>query len=428
MRFAFVTDQLPRPGLAGHLAFNHAVVAWLRGAGHEVVVLLVRPRLRLPVERYDLAPVMGPGLNVWGRHVVAAAPADVARILARYVAAGLPGRLAALLRRRGQGRDYGVVDMVLGAFITPAASRWVAARIARLGVDAVLVDTVFRASLLREPELAGLNSVILAHDVFFQRHRVMTAAGYRVHPAALSREEETALLGLARGVAASQPDEAALIREMCPSLEVCAATVPALPCPRPPGTERLADRLVFVGSDALPNLDGLRWFLSDIWPRLRTWRNTVTLDIVGDCGPAIPNLPEGVACLGRVKNLAVVLHRSSLAIAPLRVGTGLKIKLLDYSRHGLMTVGTPVALQGFAPDGQAPFIAATDAVSFMVAISSQLRAGNPSTDEKRALDYVKRHYGVDASFGGLANQLNISRPSSVVSFQEVARPPHHSDD
>jgi len=416
MRFAFVTDQLPRAGMAGHLAFNHAVVAWLRGCGHEVVVLLVRPRLRLPVERYGLAEVMGPGLAVWGRHVAAVAPADVARILARYVAGGLPGWLAAGLRRRGRARGYGMVDTVLGAFITPAAQRWVAARIAKLGVDAVLVDTVFRASLLREPELAGLNSVILAHDVFYLRHRVLSAAGYRVHPAALSRETEAALLSLARGIAASQPDEAALIREMCPRAEICAATVPAIPCPRPAGTERLSDRLVFVGSDALPNLDGLRWFLSEIWPRLRTWRNTVTLDIAGDCGAAITNFPEGVSWLGRVKDLSALLHRASLAVAPLRVGTGLKIKLLDYARHGLLTVGTPVSLQGFAPDAQAPFIASADAVSFMVAISNQLRAGGQEADEQCALDYVKRHYGIEASFGGLAAQLKISR-QAVVSRQ-----------
>jgi hypothetical protein len=328
------------------------------------------------------------------------------------------GWLAAVLRRRGRARarGYGAVDTVLGAFITPAVQRWVAARIAKLGVDAVLVDTVFRASLLREPELAALNSVILAHDVFYLRHRVLTAAGYRVHPVALSREAEAGLLGLARAIAASQPDEAAMIREMCPGVEVCAATVPALPCARPAGTVRLVDRLVFVGSDALPNLDGLRWFLSEIWPRLRTWRNTVTLDIVGDCGAGITALPEGVCWLGRVKDLGGVLHRASLAVAPLRVGTGLKIKLLDYARHGLMTVGTPVALQGFAADGQAPFIAAADAVSFMVAISNQLRAGSVVADEQRALDYVKRHYGIEASFGGLADALKISR-QRVVSDQ-----------
>jgi hypothetical protein len=406
MRFAFVTDELPRPGLAGHLAFNHAVIEWLRGSGHEVTVLLVRPRLRLPVERYDVA-VDGPRLLAWGGRVVAASPADAARILARYVAGRLPGWLGAVLRRRGRAARYGAVDTVLGAFMTGAEQRWVAARIARLKPDTVLIDTIFRAGVLAAPQLAGVNSVIIAHDVFHLRHRALVAAGYRVHPAALTREMEAGLLNLARGIAAIQPEEARLIEAMCPARVVCTAPMPAIPCPRPMGVERLADRLVFVGSDSLPNLDGLRWFLADVWPRLRTWRTTVTLDIAGDCAAAITDLPEGVNRVGRVKDLGAILHRASLAIAPLRVGSGLKIKVLDYARHGLMTVATPASLQGFAPDKDAPFIAAADAVSFTVAIAGRLRLGKPFADERRALDYVARHYGLDSSFAALATAAGL---------------------
>jgi succinoglycan biosynthesis protein ExoO len=416
MRFAFVTDELPRPGLAGHLAFNHAVVGWLRAAGHEVVIFLVRPRLRLPVERYDLAPVSGPGLAVWGRYIVAAGPRDVAGIVSRQVLGRLPGWLAAGLRRRGRARKYGLVDTVLGAFITPAQAAWCAARIAKLQPDAVLVDTVFRAAVLSQPRLAGLNSVILAHDVFHTRHLALLAAGYRVHPPELTRPMEARLLGLARSVAAIQPQEAALIGAMCPEVSVCTAPMPALPCPRPAGSTRLPDRLVFVGSDSLPNVDGLRWFLDEIWPRLKTWRNTVTLDLVGDCARAIPVPPEGVNRIGRVKSLAPFLHQASLAVSPLRVGSGLKIKLLDYARHGLLTVATPASLQGFAADARAPFIAAADAVSFTVAVAERLRAASPA-DDRRALDYVAAHYGVERSFGALAAALRIASLPPVVSRQ-----------
>jgi succinoglycan biosynthesis protein ExoO len=417
MRFAFITDELPRSGLAGHLAFNHAVIEWLRGGGHEVVVLLVRPRLRFPVERYDVAPVEGLGLTVWGRHVVAAAPRDAARILGKYFVGRLPGWLGVVLRRGGGAGRYGSVDTVLGAFVTPAEQKWVGVRVGRLRPDAVLVDTVFRAAVLREPQLAGLNSVILAHDVFFMRHRAMAAAGYRVHPSVFSRQLEAELLSLARCIAASQPEEADLIRQMCPQRMVCTSPLPALPNPRPAGVERLADRLVFVGSDALPNLDGLRWFLAEIWPRLRIWRNTLTLDVVGDCGRSIAEWPEGVHRLGRVKDLAAVLHRASLAIAPLRVGSGLKIKLLDYARHGLMTVATPASVQGFAQDQAAPFVVAADAVSFAVAVADRLRLLKPLADERRALDYVTRYYGVESSFGGLATALRLQ--SSVVSHNSL---------
>jgi len=209
-----------------------------------------------------------------------------------------------------------------------------------------------------------------------------------------------------------------LIQKMCPEKLVVCAPMPALPCPRPPGTERLADRLVFVGSDSLPNLDGLRWFFAEIWPRLRTWRGTLTLDLIGTCGKALPALPEGVNRVGQVKTLAPFLHRASLAISPLRTGSGLKIKLLDYARHGLTTIATPASLSGFAADDDAPFIAAGDALAFTNAVAAQLRTNRPGSAERRALDYVARHYGMDRSFSGLATALklpHVDTPRKVLS-------------
>jgi hypothetical protein len=427
MRFAFVTDELPRPGSAGHLAFNHAVISWLRGLGAEVTVVLVRPRLRLPVERYGEAPVAGPGLRFWGGHVFAARPIDAARIVSRYFLGRLPVWLSGAIRRRGRAAKYGLVDTVLGAFITPAQAAWCATRIAGLNPDAVLVDTIFRSAILQDPRLHGLNSVIVAHDVFHLRHRALGLAGYQVHPAVLSRELEARMLNYGHAIAAIQPDEAALIRKMCPDRLVFAAPMPALPCPRPAGTRRGLDHLVFVGSDSMPNIDGLRWFLSDIWPRLKTWRDTVTLELIGDCGRAFGRLPEGVSRAGRVRDMAPALHRASLAISPLRVGSGLKIKLLDYARHGLITVATPESLQGFAEDDSAPFIAAADAVSFTVAIAEQLRRARLNADEQRALGYVIRHYGVERSFSGLAGALGIgdNGQSFVVrGGQRIGQPDH----
>src|SRR5919199_1423989 len=64
---AFVTDEVPRPGQAGHLAVNHAILSYLAARGHDIVVL-VRPRLPWPVQIYGRAldpgriGVVGPGL------------------------------------------------------------------------------------------------------------------------------------------------------------------------------------------------------------------------------------------------------------------------------------------------------------------------------------------------------------------------------
>jgi succinoglycan biosynthesis protein ExoO len=409
MRFVFVTDELPQPGLSGHLALNHAVIAWLRGNQHDVDILLTRPRFRWPVQIFATAPVAGPGIARWGDFVFTLEPRAVTSILARQILSSLPA--GAALLRRARAKNYGVADAHIGAYITPAQSAWCAQYIRAKAPDAILIDTIFRAPLLAEPGLQRFNRVIFAPDLFHRRHRAMLAAGYRVYPPQLSAEEEGALLGLASSVAAIQPEEAAQIRVMCPAQQVCITSLPALPCPPPLGKKRQPGRMVFVGSGTLPNLDGLRWFFAEIWPRLRESNPSVTLDLVGDCGTALGRLPAGINRLGRVKNHAALLHRAMLAIAPLRVNSGLKIKILDYARHGLVTVLTPDSLRGFAADSDAPFIVAADAAAFAGAILSKLADPDPN-DAQRALDYVASHYNTDVSFSGLAGALALPKNAS----------------
>lgn len=396
MRFAFVTDELPRPGAAGHLALNYAILDWLRGLGHETTVLLSGTRLQLSAGRYDLA-VAGPHIRTVQEHVVASSPRAVLAGLTRSALRRLPARLGAGLRATRSG-----ADAVLGRFCTAEDAAWCAGWIAAHRPDGVLIDTIFRTPVLRRPELAGVNTVLIAHDLFHLRHRALTSAGYRVQPARLGREDEAAAAALARHIAAIQPEEARALAQLCPACDVFTAGMPATPCPPPPGLHPEPGRLAFIGSASLPNLDGLRWFFAEIWPLLEG--SGATLDLIGDCGAALRQLPPGVQRLGRVPDLAPVLHRAQLAIAPLRVGSGLKIKLLDYARHGLLTVATPTSLAGFAAADEPPFLAAESPAGFAAAIRAGLAA--PAAPAQ-ALAYVRQHYGQDASFAGLAAALRL---------------------
>ncbi len=391
----FVTDELPKPGAAGHLALNHAILSWLDAEGHDVTILLTGMRLTSPLERYELTHVSGLHVRRIGAYAAAATPRAAGRIIVRALLRRLPAPFA---RRLRQAKHQ--ADAVLGNFPNPADLRWCASAIARLKPQAVLIDTIFRAPLLAEPELVGMNAILIAHDVFHRRAEALRAAGYEVSPDGLTRSRETELLARARHIAAIQPEEAALLRDMCPGSSIFTAPMPALPCPPAPDVKRVAGRLVFVGSDSLPNLDGLRWFFAEIWPDLRG--HGVTLDLIGDCGPALRRVPPDVNVHGRVPELAPLLHRAALAISPLRAGSGLKIKLLDYARHGLCTIATPPSLQGFNADPESPFIVAGSAGMFASAILQQVAA--PQLPEA-ALTYVTRHYGTESAFAGLRAAL-----------------------
>ena len=131
-----------------------------------------------------------------------------------------------------------MVDEVIGAFITQPQSAWCAARIRKIVQDAILVDTIFRAPLLREPGLAHFNSLIGAPDLFHLRHQAMLAAGYAIYPPELPREMEAALLSTAKAIAAIQPEEAAEIALMCPRQTVCIATPARLALPATRGAKK----------------------------------------------------------------------------------------------------------------------------------------------------------------------------------------------
>lgn len=395
--FAFVTDELPRPGSAGHLAYNHALIDHLATRGHGVDLYLTRPRLPSPVTRVPRAlagrQISGPNLTQAGEFLIATEPRAAAAALVRAV---LPGILHGHSMQRPN-------DVILGAPITGAQSEWIGARIAESRPDAILIDTIFRAPLLDRPELAGLRSVLVTHDLFHRRHAALSLAGYRVAPARLDRQDEQALLARADALVAIQPQEAALLRAMCPDRTVVTVPMPATPKPRPHTSPRNPDRLVFIGSDTLPNLDGLRWFFAHVWPGLRAARPNIRLDLVGDCGSAIGRLPAGSRQLGRVADLSTSLHRAALAIAPLRTGSGLKVKLLDYARHGLWTVATSEAGAGIAHDDRPPIFIADTPSGFGATI---LAALTQQPDDDDAISFIARHYAPEQVFGPVTSLLD----------------------
>ncbi len=377
---------------------NWALITHLAALGHRIEILLTRPRLPKPLlywPGHDIS-LNGPRLFRLGPWVAAG---ESRAALAGFARMALPPRLVRRMKRAS-----GEADAVLGAFPNEAQAEWCAAHLARSKPDAILVDTIFRAPVLDDPRLLGIPSVIIAHDVFHRRHAALRLAGYRISPEALNRQDEAGLLGKAGALAAIQEGEAALLAELCPDKPVITAPMPAIPCPRSADMPRDPQRLVFVGSDSLPNLDGLNWFLGEIWPRLTAARPEIRLDLVGDAGTAIGVMPAGVRRLGRQPDLAPFLHRATLAIAPLRVGSGLKIKLLDYARHGLWTVATPPSLDGFAADRLAPFIKAAAPEEFAQAVLAALAL---PASEAAALSYITRHYGPNAVFAPLRELLGI---------------------
>jgi glycosyltransferase involved in cell wall biosynthesis len=109
--------------------------------------------------------------------------------------------------------------------------------------------------------------------------------------------------------------------------------------------------LLFVGAPYGPNVDGMNFFLAQVFPKILECCPTVKLAIVGNIGKAL-DIPEAlqanVDCLGFVPDLGGVYLAARVVICPLLSGSGTKVKLQEAMAYGVPIVTTSVGASGLA--------------------------------------------------------------------------------
>lgn len=108
--------------------------------------------------------------------------------------------------------------------------------------------------------------------------------------------------------------------------------------------------LSFVGPECnLPNVAGIKWFLDNVWEKLRQVDACYELQIIGKWTPEhISELiggHENVKYLGFVDDLASAL-KDTLMIVPITVGSGIRMKILEAASMGVPFVTTSVGVEG----------------------------------------------------------------------------------
>jgi glycosyltransferase involved in cell wall biosynthesis len=132
----------------------------------------------------------------------------------------------------------------------------------------------------------------------------------------------------------------------------------------PQESPRSAD-LVFVGSmDWMPNIDGVRWFVSEILPLLRRTHPDCDLAVAGRSpGPQIEALGKAdprIRITGTVPDIRPWLWGAQVSVVPLRVGGGTRLKIYESMAAGVPVVSTTVGAEGLEyTDGETLLIADT---------------------------------------------------------------------
>ncbi len=124
--------------------------------------------------------------------------------------------------------------------------------------------------------------------------------------------------------------------------------------PRPASTHdhgRVSDPPTILLQGSLhyaPNIDAVEWLLDRVAPAL--WASTpdARIRLVGKTVPGVHrwHRPPAVTVVGSVPDMEEELARADLAVVPVRIGSGTRLKILESFAHRLPVVSTTVGADG----------------------------------------------------------------------------------
>lgn len=134
------------------------------------------------------------------------------------------------------------------------------------------------------------------------------------------------------------------IAYQCPGVDL--ETYPLLEEPEGPPT------VVFTGTMSYyPNADGVRVFLCECWADVRSKIPNAECWIVGSGSPddiSDWDGRDGVHVTGRVDDISDYIKRAKVYMVPLRVGGGIRLKILESMASGRAVVSTSVGCEGLS--------------------------------------------------------------------------------
>jgi rhamnosyltransferase len=285
----------------------------------------------------------------------------------------------------------------------------------------------------------GIPTILTEHDIAFRsfarrrqlrfQHRFPEGRAYGISVADWRRllRYEVAVNRDASQIHAMSADDARFLARFLPDGAARIRIVPnGVDCSyyAPPDDAAPRRGVLYVGNfQNLPNVDALEFLVRDIWPLVRLRVPDARLDVVGaNVSDRIRRFDgsDGILVLGELADLRAAYHRHQVMVAPIRAGSGTRLKILEAFAAGIPVVSTTLGAEGIPAEHGRHLLLADTAVAFAREVERVLSDGPLAESLSReAAALVRRHY----DWSLVADRLLACYDELLADFHPLRREP-----
>jgi len=147
--------------------------------------------------------------------------------------------------------------------------------------------------------------------------------------------------------------------------------------------------------DWYPNIEGIRWFLDNVWEQIHHFYPNLVFRIAGR------NMPDSlkqthlknIDIVGEVNNAQEFMLKNGILIVPLWSGSGIRIKIIEAMAMGKVVITTSIGMEGICAEDKKHILIANSPQNFVEAVTFCMK--NPAICKqigKNAQQFIKENY------------------------------------
>jgi glycosyltransferase involved in cell wall biosynthesis len=234
-------------------------------------------------------------------------------------------------------------------------------------------------------KLSGARIVYYGHDLHVERmnlQNILVPGSFTEETVNSVREQEEACWEKSDVILYPSIDEVKQIEEKYPQRRIDVLPIECRPdaeindAVTPNGFGERNGMLFVGGFSHLPNQDAVLWFLNEVYPLMANKLPDLHVTIAGNAptDEIKARASEAILVTGRVseEELRSLYNKVKVVVAPLRIGAGVKGKVVEALRMGVPVVTTSIGIQGL-PGYEDSIAVADDPTDFAKAILDLLQ-------------------------------------------------------